>query len=53
MQMKCHGLLPSIYYDVLYFGCVLRYNRVVLYAEKKKKRERDGKRVKQSQTQRC
>ena len=26
MQMKYHILLPSIYYGVLYFGCILKYN---------------------------
>ena len=28
MQMKYHILLPSIYYGVLYFSCVLKYNCV-------------------------
>ena len=31
MQMKYHVLLPSIYYSVVYFGCVLKYNHVVFF----------------------
>ena len=31
MQMKYHVLLPSICYDVLYFGSVLKYNHVLFF----------------------
>jgi len=36
MQIKYHILLPSVYYGILHFGCILKYNHVVL-----KKRKRD------------
>ena len=32
VQMKYHILLLSIYCDVLYFGCVLKYNHTMFYA---------------------
>ena len=31
MQMKYHILLPSIYYGVSYFGCVLKYNHFFFF----------------------
>ena len=34
MQMKYHILLPSVYYGILHFGCILKYNHVVLKKEK-------------------
>lgn len=34
MQMKYHILLPSSYYDVLYFGCVLKYSHAVFHENK-------------------
>ena len=38
VQMKNHILLLSIYYGVLYFGCVLKCNHA-MFGEKKKERK--------------
>ena len=29
LQMKYHGFMSSVSYDILYFGCILKYNCVV------------------------